>query len=98
MTTIKSLQEDIDDLFELSNKANAESERLAALAINYDTNGVPNKADLDRSLAAKRLMEAKAYKSNAETKQKEQLKMIDQVEQIDREIAQLKNERDKLTG
>ena len=98
MTTIKSLQEAIDDLFEQSDKATAESERLAALAINYDANGVPNKAELDRGLAAKRLMEAKAYKSNAETKQKEQQKMIDQVEQIDREIAQLKNERDKLTG
>jgi phage shock protein A len=98
MTTIKSLQEDIDDLFEQSDKATAESERLAALAINYDANGVPNKAELDRGLAAKRLMEAKAYKSNAETKQKEQQKMIDQVEQIDREIARLKNERDKLTG
>ena len=98
MTTIKSLQEDIDDLFELSNKATAESDRLAALAINYDTNGVPNKADLDRSLAAKRMMEAKAYKSSAETKQKEQQKLIDKVEKIDHEIAQLKIERDKLTG
>ena len=98
MASIKSLEQEITDLEERSSEALTESERLLVLSANYDANGLPSDADLNKNLAAQRAIEAKKLSDNANAKRKEKELLESQVAQLNKEITDLEQKRTNLIG
>jgi FtsZ-binding cell division protein ZapB len=98
MTSIKSLQSEIDDYEKKVETAQREANHLRSSAANYTANGYPDKAESESNLAVTRDNEANDYTQKIAELQAQLQDLESQANDIRNRIADDQKRLNALTG